>query len=179
MLTQSEAMSRAAAGDKEAVLTIMQKQREGQWLRLYPNGRKGPLDEGFVTVLYGMTLDKIFLVLGKESEGLVADKAQAAMLLQSSYKILNDFTEGCGGDDDLYESRRADLLRGRTRGLVVNCFEHEGQVKITLSPKGRLWSFSFNDCRQLAWKILDVCEALGWSEDELGVSDIVDELRDF
>jgi hypothetical protein len=179
MLTQSEAMSRAFLGDKEAMLAIMQKQQEGQWLRLYPNGRKGPFDEGFVTVLYGMTLDKIFLVTGRPTDILVLDKALTTNMLQWSYKILSDFTEGCGGDEELYYARREDLLRGRTKGLVVNCSEGDGTILITISPKGRLWSFSFNDCRQLAWKILDVCEALGWSEDELGVSDIVDELREF
>jgi hypothetical protein len=46
-------LQRAMTGDAKASLEILNLQRQGRALRLYPNGRKGPLDEGVTPIVFG------------------------------------------------------------------------------------------------------------------------------
>jgi hypothetical protein len=178
LMTQDEALKRAMTGDVVAVMAIMVEQSEGRWMRLYPHGRKGPLDEGYNVFLYGYTLDRIFLTTGKVTDTLALDKSQAATSIRKSYDILTDIIESCGGDEDLLVSRRQSLLQGRTQRMSIACVPGENQVLVKLSPRGKLWSMSYRDCQQFACKLLDACDALGWGPDDLGVNDIAEEVRE-
>jgi hypothetical protein len=47
-----ELLGRAMSGDVLAMREIVKLQQQGRALRLYPHGRKGPLDEGVMPVIY-------------------------------------------------------------------------------------------------------------------------------
>jgi hypothetical protein len=177
MLTQIQAMNLALEGDKVAIMTIIAHQSQGRWLRLYPHGRKGPLDEGYIVFLYGMALDKIFITTGKPVDRFVIDKALAATILKTTHQLMTDLNARFQGQ--AFDDMRSEMLRGRTKGLTISCIPENDKITLVLSPKARLWSLSYNDARQLAWKVLDACEALDWSLNEVGASDIAGELRDF
>jgi hypothetical protein len=178
MFTQNEALKLAMAGDTLATMAIIANQSQGKWMRLYPGGRKGPLDEGYSVFLYGSTLDRIFITTGKMTNTLTLTKEQAAMVIRKSYDMLADIEESCCGDDDLFISRREELLRGRTPRLSISCIPQNDQVVVKLTPRSRIWSLSYRDTQQFACKVLDAVDALGWSLDELGVADIAEQLRD-
>jgi len=179
MLTREEALARAVTGDTQAIFTIIQQQRAGEWLRLYPFGRKGPRDEGYVPFLYGMALGRICLIVGRPAHTLQLNRDLTTSLLVTSHKFLNAFVDGCGGDKDVFNSQRAELLRGRTKRLVIGCSAGDDLLKITLEPRGRLMSLAYSDCLRVVSTALCACRELGWSFEELGVDEIVDELEAF
>ena len=50
---------KATDGDVDAIRELIALQRQGKSLRIYPEGRRGPLDEGFAPLIIGPSPDKL------------------------------------------------------------------------------------------------------------------------
>jgi len=76
-------LQRAMAGEPQASLEILRLQQQGRALRLYPNGRKGPLDEGMTPVVFGRSNETglIRIEMLRPAPLLIPRKKLAAMMM--------------------------------------------------------------------------------------------------
>ena len=160
--------------DPEAVNELLRRQHQGKALRLYPNGRRGPEDEGVLPIAMTYEGDHIAIDIGHanrsfvipgEHFGIWAHKLSSKMLAmvktlrREGYSMTEVFEElGEAGTPDFkvqFESIPGD---------------EEMQVATTLFPNDlHRWQLGFNEVYTWIEAAIDHMDAMGWDAEDVGI----------
>ena len=101
----SALLKRAMSGDAKASLEIVKLQREGRALRLYPHGRKGPLDEGVTPVVFGRNSETGLLMIERAKTGAIEFKYKdvAFFMMNQVHLCGLLFMDYCEQEDPFWE----------------------------------------------------------------------------
>ncbi len=133
----------ALTGDRDAVTQLLVLQREGRGLRFYPDGRRGPLDEGVTPILLSVDSDRL-LVLDIIKPGIEltlrpADAGRAMMFLYNVAMICRHYYMEC--DDPAWEIETR-ATEGFEVTLAINARGFSILVRSPIQNQFRLGTFA-------------------------------------
>lgn len=83
-----EILQAALAGDGKATEQLIAMQREGRALRLYPNGRSGPEDDGVTPIVFYLRSDGMIVMYRGQRRGVILPKAGCGDLILKLSKFV-------------------------------------------------------------------------------------------
>lgn len=93
-------LQRAIKGDCEASRQLIHLQREGRALRLYPFGRKGPLDEGATPIVMGKSNDLTIRIEMTNPGPILIKYLDVAMFMQHQMYVMALLWQDFSATDD-------------------------------------------------------------------------------
>lgn len=161
-----ETLANAVKGDADAMESLISMQREGKAIRLYPFGRKGPLDEGVCPVIVRPTQDHLIRFQLGRSETLILERSSIAgftmHIVRLSMKML-----------DHYGYRYEDMESLATPGLGCHTFvTDDDRIALDLQPPGLLdYDLGLYHARKLISYWLTIIQQQGWDYKDCGFTD--------
>lgn len=151
-------------GDIDAAKTLLEMQRAGRGLRLYPHGRKGPLDNGLSPLVLTYDEDLVGLRWEVPFSGpfmLPVDQVGriARMVIRSVARTLADALES--GPSEPYRRTQAFawlMADGNAIGLLFVPYDRPSE-----------WVLGFGKLLTLLAAMGDAIQQAGWTADQIGV----------
>jgi hypothetical protein len=140
-------------GDRAAITQLLDLQREGKALRLYPHGRKGPLDEGVGPVIIEPTEDLLIRIRLGRYETIIIPKEDIAKYALFMMRITAMMYFHHEDADDPATSIEEKVTPGF--GYITQVAQ--GGLALTLRPHGALdFEFGWYHARKLLddWCVL-------------------------
>lgn len=160
-----ELVKLAIEGDLEASEELIDRQQEGKSLRLYPNGRKGPDDEGVCPVMLKITNDGVVIKSGKPDRVTVFSRKQAwdwvlALAESMARVILRHSSQGLS--DEAVEMAVASKATNGF-GCKITRSEKQDSIDCLFTPVGEAeWVASVDGVMDFIQQVVLIAAAEGW-----------------
>lgn len=159
-------VNKAMDGDAVATEELIDRQQSGRDLRLYPNGRKGPDDEGICPISIRVHKGCVSIRSGRPSRSLIFNKEQAflwvfGMAECMSHVISKHVKSG------LSENATGLAINSKsTPGFSCDVAVGNDSIHCTFYPKGApAWIASVEGAAEFIQKVMVAASSLGWETD--------------
>jgi hypothetical protein len=160
-------LKRATNGDATAIHQLIALQREGKAMRLYPNGRKGALDEGVAPLEILPTEHLMVRFCFGVPRTVVLSKDQLASTMLYVMQIASVMANHYGDDIEEMESHVAPPNIG-----FVTKVAGDQQLSLMFTPQGYAhYDLGFYHCRKLLDGWITLIEQNEWDHEDIGFSD--------
>ncbi|SMP43882.1 hypothetical protein SAMN06265222_1011021 [Neorhodopirellula lusitana] len=159
----TQLLNDALRGDEHSMAELIRLQREGKALRLYPFGRKGPLDEGMTPLQITSTENRMVRFrLGKYNT-VCFPKAKLADTMLGIMRFAIGMAQHYGDRYEELESRA-------TPGLgCISQVVNGDSIGLTFQPPGMLdYDLGLYDCRKLLDHWIVLIEQNEWDYTDCG-----------
>lgn len=162
--------------DADAVQEILNRQHEGKALRLYPDGRRGPHDNGLIPLSLGNDHGIVVIDVGYSNRSFVIPKERLGPWMHRVAEKLNDIVDEL--KEKGWDEYRVDewLYQNATDGFNIGCCivmndDAEEGLGVTLYPQEQnFWTLGWRECAQFCRAIIQEADRAGWSRSEIGVT---------
>ena len=161
----SELYSMIQKGDRDALNELIERQQSGTSLRFYPEGRKGPFDDGMLPIVVDVNDRSVCIRSGQPHRSVLMDKELALAWLLGIPKCLSHAVrlfkdEGLEQDDIEFELELRATVGFKHK--ITPAPEEDGAM-ITFYPLGlEAWRLDTQDCCNLIKTICDLGAEQGW-----------------
>ena len=158
----AEKINRLKAGDPVAASELIEMQRNGMALRLYPNGRRGADDEGMTPLLIRRTPELTLHVQVGQPCAIVVHRKQLGPVMM----FLFDSIALMAANRNAYDESKLSEKFGFSTSVTA-----DETVFITLNPPGNLdYYLGFEQCIAIIAAWLAFIDQHEWTIEECGLS---------
>ena len=165
-----------------AVTEILHRQHRGLALRLYPNGRRGPYDEGVVPVSLSSAEGIVTIDVGCPGKSFVIPREQVGNWVTKVARKIISVTANMrtAGFDSDYIRNWFELHSTKdfsVAAYTVMSQDCEEGVGVTIYPQtNHTWNMGWKESALFCACLMDQIEAQGWDYSECGLDEVTESL---
>lgn len=169
-LSTQELLQLSSEGDAQASMELIRRQRRGDSRRLYPEPRRGPLDEGVAPFVFSVNGFNIEIHTGIVGRGVRVRRKEVSQIVNSLISLMTSISinavERQGAASKNASSR---LCQTRTPGFDVKCTKDGDALALHFLPADTAsWCLDLRGARLVIAALLFEAKEIGWGWREMG-----------